>query len=380
MERGLSILIVNYNGQRFLETCLHSCYAALQAEALPHEILLLDNGSADDSLVLLTGLAEQIPTLRVFPEAKNHGFGQANNLLAQQARYATLILLNNDTEVLSLAALARVFKAQANDAAPGADHAAAAPDLAAGSTPAPPRADYPAQSALPDPEPGSTRQPTPDRASSPAHNIYTCRLLNADRSLQKNTFHYPRLFNVKVELYLIKKPLFALYSLLFKTRLEIPDGYYSGCFLVLPRQLFLTLGGFDPHFFFYHEECDLFLRMEKQGIQKAILDDQIIHFGSGGSGISDFAFKNYYQNLARLLIKHGYGSSKAIKRLFKRGFAFRIALLRLGWRIPYSPFSHIYDANKASHQRQQRQAVIALHRETLAAILALDLSEGAEAC
>lgn len=322
MQQGLSIIIVNYNGRDFLETCVESCRQALLANDIPHEFLIIDNASADGSAALLSRLEADIPHTRVFAEAVNHGFGKANNLMARLARYETLVLLNNDTQTLSLHALAGVFNS------------------------------------------GSLEK----------HHVYTCRLLNADRSLQKNTFHYPRLFNVMVEVYLVKKPLFKLYSLLFKKRLEIPDGYYSGCFLVLNRELFLQAGGFDEAFFFYHEECDLFLRMERTGIQKAILDDELIHFGSGGAGISDFAFKNYYQNLARLLIKHRYGRPASIKRLFRIGFRFRIFLLRLGFNIPYSPFSHIYDGNKTSHQAQSRPAIIALHRQTLQAIEAINVS------
>ena len=138
----------------------------------------------------------------------------------------------------------------------------------------------------------------------------------------------------------------------------------------MSADLFRKAGGFDPDFFFYHEECDLFLRLEKLGIKKELLKDRIVHFGSGGAGISDFAFKNYYVNLARLLIKNDYGSPGSIKSIFNVSFRFRMLLLSFGFKIPYSPFSHMYKSNATS--QASKNQLITLHQETLEQISGLN--------
>jgi glycosyltransferase involved in cell wall biosynthesis len=54
----VSMIIVNWNSERFLERCL----AALMAQTLkPHEIILVDNASSDRSLEI----ARQLPFVRL---------------------------------------------------------------------------------------------------------------------------------------------------------------------------------------------------------------------------------------------------------------------------------------------------------------------------
>ena len=54
----------------------------------------------------------------------------------------------------------------------------------------------------------------------------------------------------------------------------------SGCFLLIRRSLWQTLGGFDPAFFMYGEEADLCLRAAKTGASPMITPAAtIIHLG-----------------------------------------------------------------------------------------------------
>ena len=314
MKQGLSIIIVNFNGAAFIEKCVFSFQHFLLESNIEHEFLIIDNASTDDSVGIIKELAVKLPNIKPFFSKTNYGFGKANNLMAAEANYTTVVLLNNDTYTLDLRNLCDATK----------------------------------------------------RCYLNKDTVYTCNILNSDHSKQKNSFGYPRLTNVVVDLFLLKKPLFFLYKKLFKAKLDVIDGYYSGCYLVMNLELFNKSGGFDTDFFFYHEECDLFIRLEKIGIKKAYLQDRIIHYGSGGAGISDFSFKNYYTNLARLLIKNGYGSSRFIKLLFRVAFKFRVLLLKLGFNIPYSPFAHMYKYGESAPILNSH--ITSLHNETLASI------------
>ena len=86
----VSIVIVNWNGLRFLP----ECWAALRAQTYaPVEVIVVDNGSTDGSLAWL---AAQTPAPRLIVNAANRGFAAANNqgLAAAQGQYVAL--LNND--------------------------------------------------------------------------------------------------------------------------------------------------------------------------------------------------------------------------------------------------------------------------------------------
>lgn len=90
----LSIIIVNYNVQYFLEQCLHAvARACLHIDA---EILVVDNHSTDDSKTYLT---PKFPNVHFFWSDKNLGFGKANNKALQQAKGDYVLFLNPDTIV-----------------------------------------------------------------------------------------------------------------------------------------------------------------------------------------------------------------------------------------------------------------------------------------
>lgn len=87
----VSVIIVNWNGAKFLERCL----AALAAQTVkPHEIILLDNASTDDSLEIARGF----PDLRLLSLKENTGFARGNNLAIEAAAAETewIALLNPD--------------------------------------------------------------------------------------------------------------------------------------------------------------------------------------------------------------------------------------------------------------------------------------------
>lgn len=86
---SISVIIVNWNGGDLLLDCL----AHLQAQSLPADkILLMDNGSTDDS----AHKAALIPGVTVHFLNKNFGFAKANNLAMQECDTEWVALLNPD--------------------------------------------------------------------------------------------------------------------------------------------------------------------------------------------------------------------------------------------------------------------------------------------
>ncbi|MBW8305974.1 MAG: glycosyltransferase family 2 protein [Thiobacillus sp.] len=86
-----TVIIVNWNGEVFLERCL----AALMAQTVkPHEIILVDNASSDRSLEIV----RRFPTVKVLALGQNTGFARGNNLAiaAASSESEWIVLLNPD--------------------------------------------------------------------------------------------------------------------------------------------------------------------------------------------------------------------------------------------------------------------------------------------
>jgi GT2 family glycosyltransferase len=87
----VSVIIVNWNGVRFLERCL----TALMAQTVkPHEIILVDNASSDESVEI----ARRFPAVQLMLLDQNTGFARGNNLAieAASAESEWIALINPD--------------------------------------------------------------------------------------------------------------------------------------------------------------------------------------------------------------------------------------------------------------------------------------------
>lgn len=85
-------IIVSYNFERWMKRCLESLLHASQ----PTDILVIDNGSKDQTVDLVR---RNYPSVRILSNGQNLGFGRANNLgmqIALQENYQAVFLLNQD--------------------------------------------------------------------------------------------------------------------------------------------------------------------------------------------------------------------------------------------------------------------------------------------
>ncbi|MBI3236050.1 MAG: glycosyltransferase family 2 protein, partial [Bacteroidetes bacterium] len=90
----LSIVIVNYNVQYFLEQCLSSVKKA--SSHLPCEIWVVDNHSVDGSVNMVRN---KFPEVKLIANDVNLGFAKANNQAIRKATGEYILLLNPDTIV-----------------------------------------------------------------------------------------------------------------------------------------------------------------------------------------------------------------------------------------------------------------------------------------
>ncbi len=90
----LSIVIVNYNVQHFLESCLRSVMVA--REGIEAEVFVVDNDSVDGSVAMVQA---RFPQVTLIANKENVGFSRANNQAMRMAKGELVLLLNPDTLV-----------------------------------------------------------------------------------------------------------------------------------------------------------------------------------------------------------------------------------------------------------------------------------------
>jgi N-acetylglucosaminyl-diphospho-decaprenol L-rhamnosyltransferase len=197
----LAVQIVNYRTKAHLGPCLHAVLADLDASPLRHRVLVLDNASGDD----LADLASAHPAVEFHAAERNLGFGAGQNLLAGLHDARVLLLLNPDAEIPAGA----IAALHATLCEPGV--AAVGPQLVG------------ADGAVHPWDHGELRGVRARLAAAAGHS-------------------QPRERHDRAEV-----------------------AWVSGACAAVARPWFDAVGGFDPGFFLYKEEEDLFLRMRRLG-------------------------------------------------------------------------------------------------------------------
>ena len=96
---NFSVIIPNFNGANFLSESLPHLLKAIQnCPQSKFEIILVDNGSTDDSLNILN---KYFLESKIILLEKNYGFAYAINKGIQKSKYKYVCLLNNDLNINS---------------------------------------------------------------------------------------------------------------------------------------------------------------------------------------------------------------------------------------------------------------------------------------
>ncbi|GAB4291655.1 MAG: glycosyltransferase [Ignavibacteriaceae bacterium] len=260
VETDLSIIIVNYNVKEYLQNLVQSIRKASQN--LNVEIIIVDNASDDGSVDLIR---EKLPEIKLIANEKNLGFGKANNIALKEAKGRFILLLNPDTIVSedTFETMIRFFK----------EH--------------------------------------------PEAGLAGCKILNPDGTLQlacRRSFPGPWTSFTKVTGLSTLFPdskLFARYNL---TYLDENKTYevdaISGAFMMLKREVYETVGGFDEDFFMYGEDLDWCYRIQSAGYKVYYVHStRIIHYkGESTRRSSIDETKMFYDAMQLFVKKHFSGS------------------------------------------------------------------------
>lgn len=247
----LSIIIVNWNSGKQLETCVNSiCHAAALLNA-EWEVIVVDNASSDDSLSRISKMRGDLTLLK---NSQNRGFAAACNQGAILAKGRYLLFLNPDTRLL----------------------------------------------------PNSLEKPISFMEAKASHGIGICgiRLLDAVGNTSTCASRFP---GVRVMVGSLLG-LSVCFPRLFPSHLMRPAeletnqfvDQVTGAYFLVRRKVFDACGGFDERFFVYYEEVDFSLRALKQGFSSYLLADVAAFHRGGGCSEQVKATRLFYSLRSRI--------------------------------------------------------------------------------
>ncbi len=131
---------------------------------------------------------------------------------------------------------------------------------------------------------------------------------------------------------------FGKYALQFLQEKEVHEvDVIAGAFIMIPKAILNTTGGFDEQFFMYAEDIDLSYRIQKSGYQNYYLGNiTIVHFKGESTKKGSFQYVKVFYNAMNLFVKKWYhGSGAWLLRqglkagIFLRGF---VSVLNLSFQ------------------------------------------------
>ncbi len=96
-QKGISVIIPNYNGRLLLPEILPPLYEALENAQLPYEIIISDDCSTDETVLFLK---ENFTNTILLQNQTNKGFSPTINKGIFAAKYDFLLLLNSDVKLV----------------------------------------------------------------------------------------------------------------------------------------------------------------------------------------------------------------------------------------------------------------------------------------
>ncbi len=271
----LSVIIVSYNTREMTVDCLRTLDRALVG--ITNEVIVVDNASADGSAAALRA---EFPQVRVLESGRNAGFGAANNLGMKAAQGTFLLLLNSD----------------------------AFPEL------------------------GAIPEMVNFLHSNPSVGVVGPRTLNKDGSLQISCFRFPSPSHAwKENLWLSRD----YYDWAHDAQREVD--FVTGSCMLVRREVFEQVGGFDEHFFMYSEETDWQRRIWDAAWKITFIPTaRVTHLGgASGSGQTVKAAGPFWESLDYYVRKHhGLAGLISIRAAMVVGCFLRAVLWSIAALIP----------------------------------------------
>lgn len=268
----LSVVILNYNVRYFLEQCVLSVESALSD--IDSEIIVVDNNSSDDSCEMMK---RRFPKVKLIENKENLGFPKGNNIGVAYAKGEYLCILNPDTVVAedTFTKVLAFAKEQKELGIVGVKLIDGTGNF------------------LPESKRGI---PTPFVAFTKITGLY-------------------RLFP--------KSRIFGNYYAQHLDENETGKvDILVGAFMVMKRDLYLEVGGFDENCFMYSDDIDLsYMVLQKGKSNYYFHETAVIHY-KGESTIKDETYMKRFQEAMNFFYKKHFKVSFLFSLFMKIGIVY----------------------------------------------------------
>lgn len=273
----LSVIILNYNVRYFLEQCVLSVQEALLN--IDGEIIVVDNNSSDDSCHMMK---TRFPNIKLIENTDNSGFPKGNNIGVSQAKGDYICILNPDT-VVAEDTFEKILAFAEKQS-----------DL----------------------------------------GIVGCKLIDGTGNFLPESKR-----GIPTPFVAITK-IFGLYKLFPKA--TVFNRYYAqnlsenetgkvdilvGAFMVMKRELYLEIGGFDENCFMYSDDIDLSYRVLQEGKSNYYFHETTVIHYKGESTIKDGLYMKRFREAMQFFYKKHFQMSFVFDLFMKLG-AFFFALVK----------------------------------------------------
>lgn len=238
----VSIIILSYNTQELLRSCLASITRNLTK--VDYEIIVVDNASSDGSVSMIK---KDFREVTIIENRENVGFARGINIGAKQAKGKYLLFLNSDAEVLDnrIEMLIAEFQQHEKTAVIGG------------------------------------------------------MLLNPNGTMQRSYGKFYTLSHILLMLIVGDKG-----ELLSQKAEKGSTDWVSGGFMMIRSDVFNEISGFDERFFMYVEDMELCYRVKKLRYAVWFMPEvQVRHVGHGSSNRT-FAIIHIYKGILYFYLKH----------------------------------------------------------------------------
>lgn len=268
----LSVIILNYNVRYFLEQCVLSVKNATQN--LRAEIIVVDNNSPDDSCQMLK---ERFPDVILIENKENSGFPKGNNIGVNIASGEYICILNPDT-VVAEDTFEKIL-----------DFAKTKNDL----------------------------------------GIVGCKLIDGTGNfLPESKRGIPTPFVAFTKIFGLYKifPGIKCFGKYYASHIKENEtgkvAILVGAFMVMKKDLYQEVGGFDERYFMYGEDIDLSFSALKKGKSNYYFHETTVLHYKGESTVKDGTYMKRFQQGMDLFYQKNMKSSLFFSVFMKLGMVF----------------------------------------------------------
>ena len=262
----LSVIILNYNVRYFLELCVISVLKAIKN--LDAEIIVIDNNSSDGSCEMMR---KRFPGIKLIENKENYGFPKGNNIGVTAAKGKYICILNPDT-VVAEDTFEKILKS---------------------------------------------------KIWSKKTGIVGCKLIDgtgkflpeSKRGVPNPFVAFTKIFG----LYKISNFFGKYYAQHLSENQSGKVDILVGAFMVMERNLYQEIGGFDEKCFMYSDDIDLSYMVTQKGYFNYYLHEtSVIHY-KGESTIKDGTYMKRFQEAMNFFYKKHFKVSVFFSVFMKIG-------------------------------------------------------------